>query len=87
MTLLKKLTINITVDEKPTGEIFAGAGAGTAGTNFGFGIKENNYLGRGIGLKADANLTEESFKGMFSVSNPNFRNSDKFVYFNGWLLK
>ncbi len=80
--LEKTKTINISVEEKPTGEIFAGAGAGTAGTSLSFGIKENNYLGKGIGLTADATLTEESFKGKFSVSNPNFRNSDKFVFFN-----
>ncbi len=78
----KTKTINITVEEKPTGEIFAGAGAGTAGTTLSFGIKENNYLGKGLGLKADATLTEESFKGSFSVNNPNFMNSDKFVFFN-----
>ena len=71
MTLLKNKTINITVDENLL-EIFAGAGAGTAGTTLILELRENNYLGRGIGLKADATLTEESFKGMFSVSNPNF---------------
>ncbi len=80
--LEKTKTINISIEEKPTGEIFAGAGAGTTGTTLSFGIKENNYLGKGIGLTADATLTEESFKGKFSVSNPNFRNSDKFVFFN-----
>ena len=37
--------INIKVEEKPTGQISAGAGAGTSGGTFSFGIKENNYLG------------------------------------------
>ena len=32
----------------PTGEISAGAGIGTNGGSFGFNIKENNWLGKGI---------------------------------------
>ena len=34
--------INILVVEKATGEIFAGVGTGTSGSNISFGIKENN---------------------------------------------
>ena len=41
--------INIKVEEKPTGQI-AGAGAGTSGGTFSFGITENNYLGKGLPL-------------------------------------
>ncbi len=72
-------TINITIEEKPTGEIFAGAGAGTNGTTVSFGIKENNYLGKGILLNTNANITPESIKGNFTVENPNYKNSDKSV--------
>ena len=39
--------ININVEEKPTGEIMAGAGFGTTGSTFTFGV-ENNYLGKGL---------------------------------------
>ncbi len=78
----KTKTINISVEEKATGEIFAGAGAGTNGATFSFGIRENNYLGRGLTVKADGTLTEESFKGQFLVSNPNYKNSDKSIYLN-----
>ena len=78
----KTKEINISVKEKPTGEIFAGAGAGTDGGSISLGIKENNYLGKGLKLKADGTLTEESFKGQFSVSNPNYKNSDKSIYIN-----
>jgi Outer membrane protein/protective antigen OMA87 len=39
--------ININVEEQPTGEIFAGAGTGTSGSSVSFGIKRNNYLGKG----------------------------------------
>ena len=72
--------INIDVQEKPTGEISAGAGVGTSGGTIAFGIKENNYLGKGIAVEGNATLTEETFKGIFTVSNPNYLNSDKEVF-------
>ena len=43
-------TIDITIEEKATGEIFAGAGTGTDGSSISMGIKEKNYLGKGIVL-------------------------------------
>jgi outer membrane protein insertion porin family len=72
--------INIEVEEKATGEIFASAGVGTSGTTIGFGVSENNFLGKGIKLSSDISLSTEAIKGSFSVSNPNFMNSDKLVY-------
>ena len=74
--------INFRVDEKPTGEIAAGAGAGTGGSSLFFGVKENNYLGKGLAIDANATISSESFKGKLSVSNPNYNNSDKSVFFN-----
>ncbi len=72
-------TIDITVEEKPTGEIFAGAGTGTTGSNISGGIKENNYLGLGIKLDTNLTLTDDSIRGKFSVLNPNYKNSDKSI--------
>ena len=74
--------INISVEEKATGEISAGAGAGTDGATITAGVKENNFLGRGIALSAGATFTEETLKGQFSVKNPNYKNSDKSIYIN-----
>ena len=74
--------ININVEEKPTGEIMAGAGFGTSGGTFTFGVKENNYLGKGISVNANATVSKERLKGILSVTNPNYNNSDKSVYFN-----
>ena len=74
--------INITVEEKATGEISAGAGFGTDGGSLLFSVKENNYLGKGLRVESKALITEESIKGNFSVTNPNFKNSDKSVYFS-----
>lgn len=71
--------INISVEEKPTGEIGAAAGVGTSGGTVGFFIKENNYLGTGTGLEANVSLTEESITGLFSVTNPNYNDSDKLL--------
>ena len=71
--------INISVEEKPTGEISAGAGIGTSGSSVSFGVKENNYLGSGVALSSNITLTDESLKGLLSVTNPNFNNSDKSV--------
>jgi len=72
--------IDIEIEEKPTGEIGAAAGAGTNGATLGFFVKENNYLGRGIGLEANFTLNEDSIKGLFAVENPNFKDSDKSIY-------
>ena len=69
--------IDITFEEKPTGEITAGAGYGTSGSTLAFGITENNFNGKGIRLDTNLQLTEESIRGKFSYTNPNFRYSDR----------
>ncbi len=72
--------ININVKEKPTGEIMAGAGVGTSGGTIIFGVKENNYLGKGLSVDTNATFTSETFKGQFKVNNPNYKNSDKSLF-------
>ena len=74
--------INIKIKEKATGEIMAGAGVGTDGSTLSFAVKENNFLGRGIGLNSSLTVSEETIKGQFAVINPNFKNSDKSVNAN-----
>ena len=69
--------INITVEEMPTGEIFAGVGTGTGGSSFSAGLKEKNYLGKAITLDTNFALSDDEVRGKFSVLNPNFRNSDR----------
>ena len=73
--------INISVEEKPTGEIMAGAGFGTDGEVMEIGVKENNYLGKGIALESNLSISSDKITGQFDVSNPNFNNSDKLVKF------
>ena len=77
VTNQNKKIINITVEEKPTGEIMAGAGVGTSGGTVAFGISENNYLGRGIEFTADVSVSAESLKGLISMNNPNYKGSNR----------
>ena len=72
--------IDIIVEEKPTGEITAGAGVGTSGGTFGGGIKENNFLGKGIRLDTNLALTKNSVKGKFVYSKPNFAYTDNTLF-------
>ena len=51
--------IEITIEERPSGEIMAGAGYGSDGSTFSVGIKENNFNGKGIVLETNLSLTEE----------------------------
>ena len=81
-TLEKNKIINIEVEEKSTGEITAGAGFGTDGGTVAFGVKENNFLGKGISIDSSIRLSEEDIKGGIVISNPNFKNSDQSVYFS-----
>ena len=75
----QKKIIDIIVEETPTGEIFAGAGTGTSGASFTAGIKEKNYLGKGIRLSTNVSISEEEIKGKFSVVNPNYKNTDRSI--------
>ena len=77
VTDLNKKIINITVEEKPTGEIMAGAGVGTSGGTVAFGVSENNFLGRGIDFSSDISIGGESLKGSISVNNPNYKGSNR----------
>ena len=64
--------INIDVEEKPTGEISAGAGVGTNGGSFAINIKENNWLGEGKSVGFDIEIDSESVAGTLSYSDPNY---------------
>ena len=77
LNIENKKIINITVEEKATGEIMAGAGVGTGGGTFAFGVSENNFLGRGIAFKSDVSVGKESLKGLISLNNPNFKGSSR----------
>ena len=72
--------IDLNVEERPTGEISLTAGFGTAGETIGGGIRENNFLGKGINLDTNLELTADSVKGKFVYAKPNFNYSDNTLF-------
>ncbi len=74
--------MEITVQEKPTGEISAGAGTGTDGTTFSFALRENNYLGQGLTVDSSLEVTEHSIRGGVEVVNPNYNYTGNSLNFN-----
>ena len=72
--------VNLTVEEKATGEISLGAGLGTSGGTLGGGVKENNFLGKGIKLNTNLQFSENSIKGQFIYEKPNFNYSDNTLF-------
>ena len=77
-----KKVIDYIIDEKPTGEISAAAGVGTEGTTLSFGVKENNFNGKGIKLETSLALSDDSIRGMFDYTHPNFAYSDRALNMN-----
>ena len=77
-----KKIIDYFIDEKPTGEISASAGVGTEGTTISFGVKENNFNGKGIKLETSLALSDDSIRGMFDYTHPNFAYSDRALIAN-----
>ena len=74
--------IDITVVEKPTGEISLGAGLGTNGGSVAFSISENNYMGAGVKLSSSLELNKETVRGEVSVAKPNYNYSGNELNFN-----
>ena len=72
--------INIFVDEQATGEISAGAGAGTSGQTLSFGIKENNYMGSGVKVDTQFSISDTGIQARLSTNNPNFNNTDRSLF-------
>ena len=72
--------IDFTVEEKPTGEISLAAGVGTGGSTIGGGIVEKNFLGKGINLTTNLEVSESSVKGQFIYSKPNFNYTDNTLF-------
>ena len=70
-----KSIINISVEEKPTGELSLGAGIGTGGASLGGSITEKNFLGKGVTLNSSFEISEESLKGSINYAQPYFNNN------------
>ena len=59
----------------------AGAGFGTDGEVIEFGIKENNYLGKGISLDTFLSVGSDQISGKFNIKNPNVNDTNKSINF------
>ncbi len=70
-------SINISVEEKPTGEISAGAGYGTTGKSITLGIKESNFRGDGVRLNSNLTISDNRVSGGLNFTIPNYKYSDK----------
>ena len=73
-------TLNITVEEKPTGELSLAAGFGTDGGVIGGGLTEKNFLGKGIKLDTNLQFSNEGVKGSLTYSKPNFNYTDNTLF-------
>ena len=72
--------VDIIVEEQPTGEVSLLAGVGTAGTSVGGGIIEKNFLGKGINLETNLEISEDTITGKFVYSKPNFAYTDNTLF-------
>ena len=72
--------LNISVEEKPTGEISLGAGYGTQGGVIGGSLTEKNFLGKGITLDTDFQFSTEGVKGSLTYTKPNFNYTDNTLF-------
>ena len=78
----KQKIINISVEEKPTGEITAGAGLGTSGGSVAFSVRENNFLGKGLEFGSNIALSTDSVRGLVSLNNPNYKGTNRSLNFS-----
>ena len=72
--------INISIEEKPTGELSLGAGYGTDGGSFVGSITEKNFLGKGVTLNSSFEISTESIKGSLNYAQPYFNNTDNTLF-------
>jgi len=79
--------VEIKITESPTGEIGAGVGVGTNGSNVSFNFKENNLLGKGLGLGVVASLGTESVTTNISLTNPDFADSGNLLQTGVYVAK
>ena len=69
------VSINIVIEEKPTGEISGGLAVSSVGSTISFNVKENNFFGRGITTNIGANFGTQEILGTIGFSDPDFNSS------------
>ena len=69
------IIVEIKVEEQATGEISAGAAAGSSGAAITGGINEKNFLGKGLNLNANFNIGTQKVFGSINYINPDYNNT------------
>ena len=82
----EKIELQIRVEEKPTGEVSAGVGAGTNGAVVSGSLNEKNFLGRGLNVNSLVNLGTQKIFGKISYKNPDFNESGN-TFFHQFMQK
>ncbi len=72
--------LNLSVEEQPTGEISLGAGFGTDGGVISGGLTEKNFLGEGITINSNFQLSSDGVKGSITYAKPNFNYTDNTLF-------
>jgi len=70
-----KVELQIKVEEQPTGEIAAGAGAGTSGATLSGSLNEKNFLGKGLNVNSTVSIGTQKIFGRLSYLNPDYNNT------------
>ena len=81
------LNLIIKVEEKPTGSISAGVGAGSDGAAVTTGVQEENLFGLGIKTNTNLSIGTEKISGNFTVILPDFLNSENILGYNLYLTE
>ena len=81
------IDIGILIEEKPTGEISAGAGYGTQGAVITFALKEKNLLGKGVAADINMSLGTERVLGKISLTDPDFTDNGNSLRGNVFVSK
>ena len=68
--------MDIFVEEKPSGEITAGAGVGTSGSTITLGVSEANFNGKGVKTNTNINIGSNTINGGLSFVIPNYKYSN-----------
>ena len=72
--------VNLSVEEQPTGEISLGAGIGTDGGVVSGGLTEKNFLGKGININTNFQVSSDGIKGSLTYAKPNFNYTDNTLF-------
>ena len=81
------ISIIISIEEKPTGEISGGLAVGSVSSSISFNVVENNFFGQGIKANVGLDIGTQQILGNINFSNPDFYSSGNTVSNNIYVTK